>query len=29
MLTAESEVEGHHVDVLLREMIRTVEVPRL
>jgi MoxR-like ATPase len=29
MLTAESEVEGHHVDDLLREMIRTVEVPRL
>ncbi|NIL95888.1 MAG: AAA domain-containing protein [Planctomycetales bacterium] len=29
MLTAESEVEGHHVDDLLREMMRTVEVPRL
>jgi len=29
MLTAEAEVEGHLVDDLLAEMIRTVEVPRL
>jgi MoxR-like ATPase len=29
ILTAEAEVEGHAVDDLLQEMIRTVEVPRL
>jgi MoxR-like ATPase len=29
ILTAESEVEGHRVDDLLRELIRSVEVPRL
>jgi MoxR-like ATPase len=29
ILTAEAEVEGHRVDDLLREMIRSVEVPRL
>ncbi len=29
MLTAESEVEGKNVDQLLRELVRTVEVPRL
>ncbi len=29
MLTAEAEVEGRQVDDLLRELIRTVEVPRL
>lgn len=29
ILTAESEVEGHSVDQSLREMIRTVEVPRM
>lgn len=29
ILTAEAEVEGHAVDSLLREVIRTVEVPRL
>jgi MoxR-like ATPase len=29
VLTAEAEVEGHRVDDLLREMIRSVEVPRL
>ena len=29
VLTAESEVEGHKVDDLLRELIRSVEVPRL
>jgi MoxR-like ATPase len=28
-LTAEAEVEGHKVDALLTEMIRSVEVPRL
>jgi MoxR-like ATPase len=28
-LSAEAEVEGHSVDDLLREMIRSVEVPRL
>jgi MoxR-like ATPase len=28
-LTAEAEVEGHNVDDLLAEMLRTVEVPRL
>lgn len=28
-LTAEAEVEGHKVDDLLRELVRTVEVPRL
>ena len=29
ILSAEAEVEGHHVDELLTELIRTVEVPRL
>ncbi|MHB8953223.1 MAG: AAA family ATPase [Pirellulaceae bacterium] len=29
MLTAEAEVEGRRVDDVLRELIRTVEVPRL
>ncbi|MGY8768330.1 MAG: AAA family ATPase [Pirellulales bacterium] len=29
ILSAEAEVEGHHVDDLLTELIRTVEVPRL
>jgi MoxR-like ATPase len=29
MLTAESDVEGHRVDTLLTDLIRTVEVPRL
>jgi MoxR-like ATPase len=29
ILTAEAEVEGRHVDELLTEMVRTVEVPRL
>ena len=29
MLTAEAEVEGQNVDQLLRDLIRTVEVPRL
>ena len=29
ILTAEAEVEGHRVDALLRELIRSVEVPRL
>ena len=29
ILTAEAEVEGYNVDDLLRDMIRTVEVPRL
>lgn len=29
VLTAEAEVEGHKVDDLLREMVRSVEVPRL
>ena len=29
VLTAEAEVEGHSVDELLRELVRTVEVPRL
>jgi len=29
ILTAEAEVEGHDVDHLLTELIRTVEVPRL
>jgi len=29
MLTAESEVEGKNVDQLLRDLIRTVEVPRI
>jgi MoxR-like ATPase len=29
MLTAEAEVEGHKVDDLLTELIRSVEVPRL
>ncbi len=28
-MTAEAEVEGHRIDSLLRELIRTVEVPRL
>ena len=29
VLTAEAEVEGHQVDQALREMVRTVEVPRM
>ncbi len=29
MLTAEAEVEGRHVDELLTELVRSVEVPRL
>ncbi len=29
ILTAEAEVEGLHVDQLLRELVRSVEVPRL
>lgn len=29
VLTAEAEVEGHQVDQLLRDLIRSVEVPRL
>ena len=29
ILTAEAEVEGHNVDELLSEMLRSVEVPRL
>ncbi len=29
ILTAEAEVEGHRVDDLLRELIRSLEVPRL
>ncbi|MCA9173172.1 MAG: MoxR family ATPase [Planctomycetales bacterium] len=29
VLSAEAEVEGHHVDQLLTELIRSVEVPRL
>ena len=29
ILTAEAEVEGHRVDVLLAELIRSVEVPRI
>ena len=29
ILTAEAEVEGHKVDQLLTELVRTVEVPRL
>jgi MoxR-like ATPase len=29
ILTAEAEVEGRHVDEILRELIRSVEVPRL
>ena len=29
ILTAEAEVEGHLVDALLRELVRSVEVPRL
>ncbi|PQO44910.1 AAA family ATPase [Blastopirellula marina] len=29
VLSAEAEVEGHHVDELLTELIRTIEVPRL
>ncbi|HKD36648.1 MAG TPA: MoxR family ATPase, partial [Pirellulales bacterium] len=29
ILTAEADVEGQNVDELLRELIRTVEVPRL
>jgi MoxR-like ATPase len=29
ILTAEAEVEGHNVDDLLRELVRSVEVPRL
>jgi MoxR-like ATPase len=29
MMSAEAEVEGHQVDELLTELMRTVEVPRL
>ncbi len=29
VLTSEAEVEGHHVDDLLRQLVRSVEVPRL
>jgi MoxR-like ATPase len=29
ILTAEAEVEGHNVDQLLRELIRSLEVPRI
>jgi MoxR-like ATPase len=29
VMTAEAEVEGHQVDQALRDMIRTVEVPRM
>jgi MoxR-like ATPase len=29
ILTAEAQVEGHHVDELLREALRSVEVPRI
>jgi MoxR-like ATPase len=29
MLTAEAEVEGHKVDDLLTELVRSVEVPRI
>jgi MoxR-like ATPase len=29
MLAAEAEVEGHQVDELLTDLIRSVEVPRL
>jgi len=29
ILTAEAEVEGHKVDDVLTQMIRSVEVPRL
>ncbi len=29
VLTAEAEVEGHQVDQALREMVKTVEVPRM
>jgi MoxR-like ATPase len=29
MLSAEAEVEGHAVDEVLTDLIRTVEVPRL
>jgi MoxR-like ATPase len=29
MLTAEAEVEGYRVDALLRELVKSVEVPRL
>ncbi len=29
ILTAEAEVEGHDVDALLRELVQSVEVPRL
>ena len=29
ILTAEAEVEGHNVDELLTELVRTVEVPRI
>jgi MoxR-like ATPase len=29
MLSAEAEVEGHAVDEVLGDLIRTVEVPRL
>ncbi|MCE9553207.1 MAG: MoxR family ATPase [Planctomycetes bacterium] len=29
MLTAEAEVEGHNVDQLLKDLVRSVEVPRI
>jgi MoxR-like ATPase len=29
ILKAEAEVEGHHVDELLRELVRSIEVPRI
>lgn len=29
MLTAEAEVEGHNVDQLLKDLVRSVEVPRM
>ena len=29
MLTAEAEVEGQNIDQVLRDLIRTVEVPRI
>jgi MoxR-like ATPase len=29
ILTAEAEVEGHNVDELLAEVVKSVEVPRL
>jgi hypothetical protein len=29
VMTAEAEVEGHQIDQALRDMIRTIEVPRM